>query len=83
MPAQQACGYEYTSKLQRMFTDMSLSTELNEKFKEWLAGRHSPVKRASSICGASMCGWSFADLIVQVSSRSLTLTVSSANAEYY
>eukprot|EP00026_Physarum_polycephalum_P002622 Phypoly_transcript_02629.p1 GENE.Phypoly_transcript_02629~~Phypoly_transcript_02629.p1 ORF type:complete len:773 (+),score=104.10 Phypoly_transcript_02629:123-2441(+) len=27
------CGYEYTSKLQRMFTDMSLSRELLERFK--------------------------------------------------
>jgi len=32
----QACGYEYTSKLQRMFTDMSLSTEMNERFREFL-----------------------------------------------
>jgi len=28
-----ACGYEYTSKLQRMFTDMSLSRDLNDLFK--------------------------------------------------
>jgi len=30
------CGYEYTSKLQRMFTDMSLSRELLERFKAHL-----------------------------------------------
>lgn len=30
-----ACGYEYTSKLQRMFTDLSLSRDLNEKFKNY------------------------------------------------
>jgi len=30
----QACGFEYTSKLQRMFTDMSLSADLNDKFRE-------------------------------------------------
>lgn len=30
------CGYEYTSKLQRMFTDMSLSRDLLEKFKAHL-----------------------------------------------
>ncbi|CEI92389.1 Putative Cullin-1 [Rhizopus microsporus] len=29
----EACGFEYTSKLQRMLTDMSLSKELNEEFK--------------------------------------------------
>ncbi|KAI9312820.1 Cullin [Dichotomocladium elegans] len=30
----EACGFEYTSKLQRMLTDMSLSKELNDQFKE-------------------------------------------------
>jgi len=30
------CGYEYTSKLQRMFTDMSLSRDLLERFKTYL-----------------------------------------------
>lgn len=33
---QQACGYEYTSKLHRMFTDMSVSSDLNHKFNEFL-----------------------------------------------
>ncbi|SAL96780.1 hypothetical protein [Absidia glauca] len=30
----EACGFEYTSKLQRMLTDMSLSKELNDQFKD-------------------------------------------------
>jgi hypothetical protein len=29
---QQACGYEFTNKLHRMFTDVSLSNDLNAKF---------------------------------------------------
>ncbi|KAJ3336687.1 hypothetical protein HDU91_001701, partial [Kappamyces sp. JEL0680] len=29
----EACGYEYTSKLQRMFTDMSISRDLNSGFR--------------------------------------------------
>jgi len=29
------CGYEYTSKLQRMFTDMSLSRDLLDRFKSY------------------------------------------------
>jgi cullin 1 len=29
------CGYEYTSKLSRMFTDMSLSRDLMDRFKTW------------------------------------------------
>lgn len=32
----QACGYEYTSKLHRMFTDMSVSSDLNQKFNEFI-----------------------------------------------
>jgi cullin 1 len=31
-----ACGYEYTSKLQRMFTDMATSRDLLERFKNYL-----------------------------------------------
>jgi len=30
-----ACGYEYTSKLQRMFTDMTVSREMLDKFKSF------------------------------------------------
>lgn len=32
-----ACGFEYTNKLQRMFTDMGLSKELNDSFKEQMS----------------------------------------------
>ncbi|KAJ8957892.1 hypothetical protein NQ318_001888 [Aromia moschata] len=32
----QACGYEFTSKLHRMFTDMSVSSDLNNKFSAFL-----------------------------------------------
>ncbi|KAL7647190.1 UNVERIFIED_CONTAM: hypothetical protein RMT77_002448 [Armadillidium vulgare] len=31
----QACGYEYTSKLHRMFTDMNISAGHNQKFQEY------------------------------------------------
>ncbi len=34
----EACGFEYTSNLQRMFQDVSLSKELNDEFKESIAG---------------------------------------------
>ncbi|KXS20409.1 Cullin-domain-containing protein, partial [Gonapodya prolifera JEL478] len=30
----EVCGVEYTAKLQRMFTDMTLSSEINTKFRE-------------------------------------------------
>ncbi|XP_054268118.1 cullin-2-like isoform X1 [Macrosteles quadrilineatus] len=32
----QACGYEFTNKLHRMFTDISVSTDLNNKFSAFL-----------------------------------------------
>jgi hypothetical protein len=32
------CGVEYTSKLNKMFTDMSLSSDLNTKFKSFIKG---------------------------------------------
>lgn len=44
---QQACGFEYTSKLQRMFQDIGVSKDLNEKFREHL--RNSATKETSSI----------------------------------
>eukprot|EP00005_Dracoamoeba_jomungandri_P001963 CAMPEP_0174261182 /NCGR_PEP_ID=MMETSP0439-20130205/11275_1 /TAXON_ID=0 /ORGANISM="Stereomyxa ramosa, Strain Chinc5" /LENGTH=759 /DNA_ID=CAMNT_0015345615 /DNA_START=55 /DNA_END=2334 /DNA_ORIENTATION=+ len=31
-----ACGYEYTSKLQRMFQDMSVSRDLLERFRDYM-----------------------------------------------
>ena len=36
----EACGFEYTSKLQRMFTDINLSKELNQAFKEKMETTH-------------------------------------------
>ncbi|XP_048579540.1 cullin-2 [Nematostella vectensis] len=32
-----ACGYEYTNRLHRMFTDMSISSDLNSSFSDFLA----------------------------------------------
>ena len=32
----QACGYEFTNKFHRMFTDISLADDLNTKFTTFL-----------------------------------------------
>jgi len=32
----EACGFEYTNKLQRMFQDMQISKDLNTAYKDWL-----------------------------------------------
>ncbi|KAI9811869.1 MAG: hypothetical protein M1827_005220 [Pycnora praestabilis] len=31
----EACGFEYTNKLQRMFQDMQISKDLNDSYKDW------------------------------------------------
>ncbi|KAJ3321345.1 hypothetical protein HDV06_004449 [Boothiomyces sp. JEL0866] len=36
----EACGYEYTSKLQKMFGDMSVSKDLNSEFREKMETSH-------------------------------------------
>ncbi|KAF7982936.1 hypothetical protein HWV62_3733 [Athelia sp. TMB] len=39
----EACGFEYTNKLQRMFTDMSLSKDLTDQFKERMQQAHDDM----------------------------------------
>jgi len=39
----EACGFEYTNKLQRMFTDMSLSKDLTDSFKERMEQNHTDM----------------------------------------
>ena len=39
----QACGFEYTSKLQRMFQDIGVSKDLNEQFKRHLTNSAEPL----------------------------------------
>ena len=51
---QLACGYEYTSKLHRMFTDMRVSEDLNNNFSQYLDKNKSDV------------GISFSLLVLQV-----------------
>ena len=47
----QACGFEYTNKLQRMFQDISLSKDLNEMFKQHLAASGDPLDcKLSYVC---------------------------------
>ncbi|KAH0627568.1 hypothetical protein JD844_003431 [Phrynosoma platyrhinos] len=39
----QACGYEFTSKLHRMYTDMSVSADLNNKFNNFIKNQDTVV----------------------------------------
>ncbi|KAK7062395.1 ubiquitin-protein ligase [Favolaschia claudopus] len=45
----EACGFEYTNKLQRMFTDMSLSKDLTDSFKERMQQNHDDMDIGFSI----------------------------------
>lgn len=57
----QACGFEYTSKLQRMFQDIGLSKDLNEKYKSHLKESHAQLNSAIdfSIQVLSSGSWPF------------------------
>merc|ERR1712088_914937 len=39
----QACGFEFTNKIHRMFTDISLAEDLNTKFSNFLQEEKSEV----------------------------------------
>ncbi|KAF2736721.1 Cullin-domain-containing protein [Polyplosphaeria fusca] len=45
----EACGFEYTNKLQRMFQDMQISKDLNNSYKEWLDSNLDSEDRKAAI----------------------------------
>ncbi|KAJ7258011.1 Cullin family-domain-containing protein [Mycena rebaudengoi] len=54
----EACGFEYTNKLQRMFTDMSLSKDLSDSFKQRMSQMHDDAGDITfSIMGLSTNFW--------------------------
>lgn len=55
----QACGYEYTIKLQRMFQDIGVSKDLNEKFRGRLRESKLPNDIDFSIQVLSSGSWPF------------------------
>lgn len=55
----QACGFEYTSKLQRMFQDIGVSKDLNESFRKHLANSNEPLDIDFSIQVLSSGSWPF------------------------
>lgn len=44
-----ACGFEYTNKLQRMFQDMQISKDLNSSFKEWVSENLDDEDRKTAV----------------------------------
>ncbi|XP_045483203.1 cullin-1 [Harmonia axyridis] len=55
----QACGFEYTSKLQRMFQDIGVSKDLNEQFRNHLADSNEALDIDFSIQVLSSGSWPF------------------------
>ncbi|KAF7996415.1 hypothetical protein HCN44_002047 [Aphidius gifuensis] len=55
----QACGFEYTSKLQRMFQDIGVSKDLNEAFRKHLTNSAEPLDIDFSIQVLSSGSWPF------------------------
>jgi len=55
----QACGFEYTSKLQRMFQDIGVSKDLNEQFRTHLINSNEPLDIDFTIQVLSSGSWPF------------------------
>lgn len=59
----QACGFEYTSKLQRMFQDIGVSKDLNEAFRKHVSSSKMPHDIDFSIQVLSSGSWPFQYLL--------------------
>ncbi|CAG0897301.1 unnamed protein product, partial [Darwinula stevensoni] len=55
----QACGFEYTSKLQRMFQDIGVSRDLNDQFRQHIDNSGEPLEIDFSIQVLSSGSWPF------------------------
>ncbi|XP_071057116.1 cullin-2 isoform X2 [Onthophagus taurus] len=59
-----ACGYEFTSKLHRMFTDMSVSADLNNKFSAYLTKKNVDLGINFSIYVLQAGAWPLGQAVV-------------------
>merc|ERR1712012_1301806 len=78
----QACGFEYTSKLQRMFQDIGVSKDLNENFKRHLSNSGEPLDIDFSIQVLSSGSWPFQQSCVFSLPAELERCVNSFTAFY-
>ncbi|CAB4040190.1 cullin-2-like isoform X1, partial [Paramuricea clavata] len=58
------CGYEYTNNLHRMFTDMSLSGDLNKSFSDGLANTDRKLEISASFLILQSGAWPLAQIAV-------------------
>lgn len=59
----EACGFEYTNKLQRMFQDMQISKDLNSNFKEFETNLQDDESTAMVDASYSILGTGFWPLV--------------------
>jgi cullin 1 len=52
-----ACGYEYTARLQKMFTDMTLSKELNDSYKTDCEAKNIEISLDLSVLVLATGAW--------------------------
>lgn len=52
----EACSFEYTSKLQRMFNDINISNDLAQKFKDWIIEnkQETPIEMTTYVLTAGI-----------------------------
>merc|ERR1719288_768937 len=55
----QACGFEYTNKLQNMFKDIELSKDINSGFKKYLIGNNDTLELDFHVQILSSGAWPF------------------------
>ena len=78
----QACGFEYTSKLQRMFQDIGLSKDLNESFRRSMDQSQTQLDLDFSIQVLSSGSWPFQPPSTFNLPQELERSVSRFNAFY-
>jgi len=59
----QACGYEFTNKLHRMFTDMNISEDLNTKFAKYLSDADKQAEGGSNATLEQRLGINFSAVL--------------------
>ena len=45
----EACGFEYTNKLQRMFQDIQISKDLNSNYSDWVGDKYDAEQRKEQV----------------------------------
>uniref|UniRef100_A0A914C0K7 Cullin family profile domain-containing protein n=1 Tax=Acrobeloides nanus TaxID=290746 RepID=A0A914C0K7_9BILA len=78
----QMCGFEYTSKLQRMFTDAGLSKDITENYRQYISGRPTEHHVDFSIMVLASGVWPFQQNFTCQLPKALSLCMDSFTSFY-